>query len=335
MKFLVVGLGSMGKRRIRNLRRLGQANIIGADPQLERRQEAEKLFGIPTCLSFEDGLALGADALIISTPPDMHMGFAKSAVMNGKHFFCEASTSADGMAEVQRIAQANKVVAAPSCTMRHHPSVRRLKEIVAAGGIGTVLTYTHHAGQWLPDWHPAEDYRKFYVSRRATGACREIVPFELTWLNWVIDAKVKHVTAMKAKLSDLDCDIDDVYQLLMQYDNGAIGHLQIDVLARAPVRYCRIIGTEGTLECCLIKRNVRHYRAASGEWTSYAEPPARVEPGYSEMSNEAMYEDEIAAYIAAIRGDAPWSNSLEDDTGVLAILTAAESATEHGVIQSP
>jgi len=333
MKFLIVGLGSMGKRRIRNLQRLGHTDIVGVDPEPSRRDEAVKLYGIATCSTFEDGMSLGPDALIISTPPDMHMSFARAAVANGKHFFSEAGTSADGMADVLRVARQKGVVAAPSCTMRYHPSVQKLKQIVAAGGIGTVRSYTHHCGQWLPDWHPDEDYRRFYVSRRETGACREIVPFELTWLNWVVGSPVGAVTAMKAKLSDLECDIDDVYQLLVRYENGALGHLQVDVLARAPVRHCRIVGSEGTLEWSVMERTVRHYRADTRQWIAHTEPPPRVEQGYSEMSNEAMYDAEIAAYVAAIRKEADWSNPLEDDIATLEVLLAAERAADKGMTE--
>ena len=76
MKFMVVGLGSMGKRRIRNLKRLGQGDIIGVDVREERRSEAAKLHGVAVCETFEQGLSHRPDAVVISTPPDMHMGFA-------------------------------------------------------------------------------------------------------------------------------------------------------------------------------------------------------------------------------------------------------------------
>ena len=41
MKFLVIGLGSMGKRRIRNLKYLKYKEIIGYDIRRERREEVE------------------------------------------------------------------------------------------------------------------------------------------------------------------------------------------------------------------------------------------------------------------------------------------------------
>jgi predicted dehydrogenase len=48
MKCLVVGLGSMGKRRIRNLRALGLADIVGVDPRADRRDEAAQKYGVAT-----------------------------------------------------------------------------------------------------------------------------------------------------------------------------------------------------------------------------------------------------------------------------------------------
>ena len=48
MKFFVIGLGSMGKRRVRCLQALNYNDIVGYDPRADRRQEAEKLYGIKT-----------------------------------------------------------------------------------------------------------------------------------------------------------------------------------------------------------------------------------------------------------------------------------------------
>ena len=326
MRILIVGLGSMGKRRIRNLKRAAVTDIVGFDPRAERREEAAQKYGIETVASFEAGLASNPDALIISTPPDMHMGYAKAAVEAGKHFFAEAGTTTEGMKDVEQIAAKRGLVAAPSCTMRYQPSIKRMKELVDAGRIGKVLTYTHHCGQWLPDWHPEEDYRKFYVSRRATGACREIVPFELTWVNWLLGEPVTRVAGMKAKLSALDCDIDDVYHLLVAYNSGVIGHIQVDVLARVPVRHIRIIGQSGTLEWSITEKTLRLYEVSTKDWTTFQEPKPRIEKGYSEMSNETMYDEEIAAFIAATKGEARWSNSMDDDYRTLQALVAAEQS---------
>ncbi len=204
-----------------------------------------------------------------------------------------------------------------------------MKQLLDAGAVGKVLTFTHHCGQYLPDWHPWEDYRTFYVSRKETGACREIVPFELTWLNWLI-GDAAHVTGMRAKLSQLDTDIDDAYHLLLRYQGGALGHLLVEVLARSPVRACRIIGETGTLEWIAGDRRLRHYQAESGEWSVHEEPAPDAVEGYSDMSAESMYIDEMKAFVTAIAGHGPYPHTYADDLKLLRILHAAEEGADRG-----
>lgn len=305
-------------------------DITGFDLSAERRQEAADKYDIATVVEFEAGLARRPAALIISTPPNLHMGYAKAGVAAGCNVFAEAGTSSEGLLDVGGLASRKNLVAAASCTMRFQPSIARMKQLIDDGRIGRVLTYTHHCGQWLPDWHPHEDYRKFYVSRRETGACREIVPFELNWLGWLVGSPVTRLAGMNAKLSSLDCDIDDVYHLLLDHHGTTIGHLQVDVLARAPVRNCRLVGSEGTIDWSLTERVLKLYETKSGAWSSIAEPAPQIETGYSEMSNEQMYDAEIAAFIAAVRGDQPWGLSFEEDHRTLSVLQAAEMSNATG-----
>jgi predicted dehydrogenase len=327
MKFLVIGLGSMGKRRIRNLKHLRLGDVAGFDLRDDRRQEAEARYGIKTYADLNEALEeWSPQAVVVSTPPDKHLTIARLVLERGKHVFCEIGTTTEGMRAVIDLAAERSRVAFASCTMRFQPSIKKMKSLIDSGAIGKILAYTHHCGQYLPDWHKDEDYRTFYVSRRETGACREMVPFELTWLNWLVGARVDRVTGMQGKVSDLDCDIDDVYHLLLRYENQALCHLMIDVVARAAVRSTRVLGTTGTLEWSGSGKLLRHYAAAEGTWTDYPEPKPVVEPGYNEISAEGMYIEEMAAYAAACRGESPNPNSFVDELDVLETLMAAESA---------
>ena len=330
MKILVVGLGSMGKRRIRNLRQIGVEGIAGFDPRQDRRDEAQGKYHVHVFSDFAAGMAWGPGAVVISTPPDLHMTYAKAAADAGMHFFTEAGVSTAGVAEAVAAAQAAGVVAAPSCTMRFHPSVKRIKSLLAESAIGRLLTFTHHCGQYLPDWHPWEDYRDFYVSKRETGACREIAPFELLWLTWLV-GEVELVTGLRGKLSDLDADIDDVYHLLVRCRSGITGHVLVDVVARSALRSLRLLGTDGTIEWSLGEKAVRVYDARSKEWATHEEPPAIIEPGYGAFSIEGMYVDEMTAFLDACDGRAPYPYTYGEDARILAILSAAEKSSDEGV----
>jgi len=88
---LVVGLGSMGKRRVRNLCALGVERIVGFDVREDRRREAADRYQVDVVPTLERGLASKPDVMIISTPPHRHVEFARAAVDAGIPFFMEAN----------------------------------------------------------------------------------------------------------------------------------------------------------------------------------------------------------------------------------------------------
>lgn len=330
MRILIVGLGSMGKRRVRNLRHLGAGELIGFDAREDRRAEAEARYEIVTVSTLEEGFGRGLDAVIISTPPDLHIPHAVEAVRRGVHFFTEASVVDNGIEELLALLRARPgLVGVPSCTMRYQPGPRKVIGLVAAGAVGRPLSFIYHSGQYLPDWHPWEDYRTYYVSRRVTGACREIVPFELTWLCQAF-GDVASVSAYRGKVSDLEADIDDLYQCLLGFASGVQGVLQVDVLARAPVRHFRLLGALGTLEWEAGRREVRVYSATAGRWTTHALPRGSVEKGYAEWAAEEPYVEEMRDFLAAVRGERPFGYTFEDDCQLLRALRAAEQSSVEG-----
>jgi predicted dehydrogenase len=328
VKFLIVGLGSMGKRRIRNLQYLKAGEIVGYDPRADRRQEAEECYGIQTLSDFDDAMSTDPDALIISTPPDLHMQYARIASQHDRHFFTEASVIDDSMDEVIGLCDGKNIVAAPSCTMRFHPSIRVIKDLVSSGTIGHILAFTYHSGQYLPDWHPWEDYRSFYVAKRETGACREIVPFELVWLTWVL-GELEAVSCFRGKLSTLDVDIDDVYQVLLRFKQGTLGHMLVDVISRVPYRTCRFISEHGVIEWVWSDERVRVFKADEGKWSEYREPEGITEEGYIHAEN--MYIEEMKCFVQAVQGEVEYPYSFAEDKRILDLLYAAEKSSERQI----
>jgi predicted dehydrogenase len=207
--------------------------------------------------------------------------------------------------------------------MRFHPAVRVIKERLAAGAIGRPLAFTHHVGQYLPDWHPWEDYRTFYGARRETGAAREIVPFELNWLTGLFGG-IASVACLRGKLSALDADIDDIYSTLLEFEGGIFGSMVVDAISRPALRKARIVGEEGTLEWDWAARKVTEWRAADPEWREFADPPPVEGPGGAWVA-ENMYIDEMGAFLEAVEHGADrYPFSVEQDYELLGVLLELE-----------
>ncbi|MDC1036187.1 Gfo/Idh/MocA family oxidoreductase [Alphaproteobacteria bacterium] len=328
MKFLVVGLGSMGKRRIRNLMALGYdaGSIAGFDIRLERCAEAESLFSISSFENFNNAIqSFSPQAIIISTDPSCHMDYAEQAFGIGLHCFIEASVT-----ELERIKKLcnklndNCAVIIPSNTMRYYPGPSLVREIIEKELIGKPLSLNYHTGQYLPDWHPWENIEDFYVSRRETGGAREIVPFELAWINEIF-GNPEPLCAIKDKLADFEADIDDIYCCLLRYPSGMIASITIDVISRPKAtRYLTILGSEGKIIFDGDKNSVRYINTDMSDWIETFFDSGTIEEDY--INPEEPYIAELRDFITAIdKVDRKiFPNSLEKDIEVLSLLNRLE-----------
>jgi len=336
MKALVIGLGSMGKRRVRNLIANGITNIFGFDPREDRRNESIEKYSIKTIISLNKAEELkGYDLVVISTPPDLHMHYAFMAFSSKVPMFIEASvTDIDKIRELDslNLGSVKPIIIAPSCTMRYFPGPKLIKELIRDKAIGNCLYLTYITGQYLPDWHPWEGIDEFYVSKKETGGAREILPFELTWLNdiWGL-AEVK--TSLYRKLSNLTADIDDYYTTILEYPEGMICNLTVEVLSRPLVsRELRIIGTEGFIKFSADSNTVKlHTVGKDGKGASeksFDLGLGTVEDQY--INPEEPYIQEISAFLHAVNSSdqSLYPNTLADDIAVLEMLLEVEQKAQ-------
>lgn len=326
MKFLQVGLGSMGKRRIRNLlfHKIPKKDIFGFDIDKRRCLEVEKLFKIKTSDNFDKAVKeIDPHVYIISTPPDLHSQYFLFAAKKKRHFLVEATTTDDGYKKLEALLDGT-FVAAPSCTYRYFEPIKLVRGLIEKGEIGKIEAFCHHMGQYLPDWHPWEDYRNFYVAKHETSACREMVPFELSWIQWVIGEKILDARGFSGKVSDLDIETDDAYVAALKGEHGVLGTLLVDVVAREPVRDFRVLGSEGVIEWELTKHEVR-LKKPTEKWQIIKLAKGKKVHG-SKTTTEEMYEAEMKDFLDAISGKIVFPYTFAEDQHNLALLKKIEGS---------
>jgi len=324
-KYLILGLGSMGKRRIRCLLSIGinKDDIIGFDLREDRRQETLSLYGIKiqndlNSVSFSD-----IKAVIVSLPPDKHSTGAKIAIDNNKPVFIEASVLIEDVLEIQRYNN-GKVFIAPSCTLTYHPMIKDIKNIINSGKYGKVCNFSYHSGQYLPDWHPWENIKDFYVGQRITGGAREIVPFEFTWIVDLLGFP-NEVKGYYKKTIDLGCDIEDSYCCSISYGD-MVGTVIVDVAARYAVRNLVINLEEAQIQWRWDKKQIEIYEARTGRWIIHEQPTFKSAGAYNENIGEKMYIEELSAFIDGIDNNSKYPNTIEKDIMVLELLTSIENS---------
>jgi len=309
----------MGKRRVRNLIALNHKDIAGFDVRQDRVKFAAHEYGVQTFSDFDQAVEeFGPDLFIISTPPDLHMRYAYYALKKKIHCFIEGSVvEANKILELGEKARDLGVIMVPSCTMRFYPGPIQIKDLVRRDIVGRPLNYNYQSGQYLPDWHPWESVEDFYVSNPDTGGCREIVPFELTWLNDIFGNPTP-VACVKRKLSDMNIEIDDLYHCLLEYPGGLVGNLTVEVLSRPEsTREFRLIGSEGEIVYSGGNNTVRYINTSMSSWKVIKLNTGTVEKQY--INPEEPYIEEIRKFIEAVTNKDPgmYPNTLYDDYLVL------------------
>jgi predicted dehydrogenase len=322
VKALVIGLGSMGRRRVRCLQAQGVDGVSGFDPRADRRAQAAQEYGIETRERLAAKDLRGFDAVVVSTPPDQHHTAIAWAIDAGKPCFVEASVIRDPLPALAARAQAQGVLVAPSCTLRFHPAIREITRIVQSGRYGKACNFSYHCGQYLPDWHPWEKVSDYYVSNPLTGGAREIVPFELTW---IVDAFgwPQAVRGMKLRTTDVGAAIDDTYAALLRFE-GCLGSLVVDVVARQAVRKLTLNFERASLAWDWDSGAIRIHEAEGGRTVEIQPPRSSAHAGYHQNIGEAMYMEEIASFLAAAQGQRRFPHTLADDIRVLELLERIE-----------
>lgn len=327
MRLAVIGLGSMGRRRIRNIQSINNHLIFGFDSNIVRAQQVAKETGIQLIDDPAKAIREGEfDAVIISTSPDWHMHYAEICVEAKTPVFIEASVvEAERVGKLASLSEKLGVLVAPSCTMRFFEGPKLVKKLISEGQIGKPLFFTYHTGQWLEDWHPWESVNDFYVSKAEMGGCREIVPFELTWLNDVFGDPVV-TSAKRDKISDLPVGIDDIYQIHLEYPEKLQSSIVIEVLSKpVSTRELRVVGTEGILKFTTDSSQVLVRNADNERWVTF-ELSAGTRAKDS-INPDEPYREELETFLNAVEGKIAFPNTLIDDYKVLQALETIDEVS--------
>ena len=328
MKLLIVGLGSMGKRRARLVRQLRpDAALCGVDLAESRRAEAAAL-GVQGWAGLDEALAAGRyDAALVCTAPLTHAAIIGRLLDAGVPVFTELNLVPDGYDALTAKAAENGLPLFLSSTMLYRAETRYIKAQVAA--FPKPVNYIYHIGQYLPDWHPWENYKNFFVGDARTGGVREIFGIDLPWL---LDAfgPVSDVFARADKLSGLEIGYPDSYFVTLRHENGTKGLLAVDVVCPKAVRNFECFGEGLHLFWEGNPRALYRFDKAAGDKVAvntYA--TFEHDSRYSDNIVENAYVDELANFFAVLEGKEQPRWNFEKDRQALALIDRIEAAARQ------
>ena len=232
-KVVVIGLGSMGRRRIRLMQSLPEPpEIVGVDLSSERLEQARRECGIAVEKSLADAIGrFRPDAALVCTSPASHGPIVLQCLAAELNVFTEINLISDWYEKAEALAAAKGVTLFISSTFLYRKEI----EFVCDRVRDDTVNYIYHSGQYLPDWHPWESYKDFFVSDRRTNACREILAIEFPWIVRAF-GEIESLHVMRSKNSNLDIDFPDNYIISIRHANGNKGVFCQDIISRKGLR---------------------------------------------------------------------------------------------------
>ena len=308
MKFLIAGYGSIGRRHLRNLRELGESDLVLLRSHKSTLPDDE-VKDVPVETDIEAALAHKPDGVIIANPTALHLDIAIPAAKAGCAVFMEkpVSDSFERLPELQDALKQNGGRFQMGFQFRFHPGLQKMKELLDAGAIGKPYSFRAEWGEYLPGWHPWEDYRKSYASRKDLGGGVLLtLSHPLDYLRWLF-GDPEWIWGMNGKISDLELETDDIAEIGMQMTNGLIGNVHLDYYSRPARNGLEVIGSEGKLRCNNLDGIVT-LRTADGKNERFSPEPA--------YDRNDMFLSEMRRFIAVTAGTAQPSCTLEDGIAV-------------------
>jgi predicted dehydrogenase len=312
---LVAGAGSIGRRHLANLQKLGCRRLAAADPDAGRLQSAVDQISVESFPDFDEALSnFKPDVVFVCTPPFLHVEQALRALGSGADVFIEKplSNHLEGVRELKAEAGKHRRVVQVGYNLRFNPGIRMLKQFVEEGVAGRILWARAEVAQYLPDWRPLQDYRQSYTARHELGGGIILdASHEIDYLLWLLGPP-RELTCMAGRVSGLEVNVEDCATILLRLRSGAQADVHMDFAQRTTSRSCVLAGECARLEWEHAQNQVRIIR-----------PEKEPEIIKYEAETNQMYVAEVEEFFSCVHRRATENCSLNEAELTLQVALAA------------
>lgn len=223
MRFLIVGLGSIGRRHAQLLLNRDGVEVAALRTKkgtLSKKSDLREFFTLDDALSFKP------DGVIIANPTSLHVESALPFLRQGCKVLIEKPISDTTLgAQLLREFSSGLRVA---YFMRFSPLNELIKYEIVSNG---VFLLNFRRSFFLPKWHPYADYRKEYTAKKSLGGgvirtLSHEIDLACNWLG-----KPVKVQGIVDKISHLEMDTNDLAFFSMKMKNKARVNFHLDFLS--------------------------------------------------------------------------------------------------------
>jgi predicted dehydrogenase len=326
-KVLIVGGGSIGERHLRTFIRTGQVAASICEPREEKLGQLKQTYAVEAGYKrFEDAPLDTFDAVVICTPPNMHIPMARAAAEAGCHILVEKPLSLrmDGVDDLIRLVRDKKLIGGAAYVLRHTPLYVRMKEKLKSGMIGQLRLASIKSGQEFARYRP--DYRSIYFAKKAMGggSINDAVSHLLNYLEWCL-GREQEVCCVYDHVSDMEIETEDCAFLTLRFEQNVIAQIQQNVFQKDYQIYIEFIGSQGTLRVGgelkqgAAQPQIGFLKSEDTGWEIETIPP---------YERDDTFVKQARNFLRAIRNEEPIRTTLEEGRRTLEVCLKAKESYE-------
>ena len=327
----IVGLGRWGRSLVSSVQ--GKSDVLQFARAYTRTAASAEAFcaekRIPLAASYDDILAdPDIDAIVLATPHSQHETQVRQAAAAGKHIHVEKPITLD-YASAQSVAaaaqQAGVVLAVGFCR-RFHPSVVEIRQRLADGRLGNVLSMVAQHATSTAQFIPPDNWRA--TPQEAPGGALTAVGVH----------SLDHMIEFAGRVRDVRCvtarvfpgPSDDTTTVMLRFESGATGLLFCSVATAT--NFCfTLYGSKGLAE--ISKPTLQSFRFVP---TSDTPPIGQVTAPPDQTAEHPVFDmlhAEMTAFARAIRDRTPYPVPVADVLHGMAVFDAiVQSARTNTIV---
>jgi len=240
---VVFGAGSIGERHIRNLWKLGYENIyVFRQRNLPFRDIADIPVNVIT--TFEELDRINAFAAIIASPTSQHIQQTIQCVKRGIHVLVEKplSHTLEGIELLENELKNSSIYVHVGYMNRFHPHIKTIQNVIKEKSFGNLISIHSKWAEYLPDWHPWEDYRDSYASRKDLGGGAALtLSHDIDLACYLANSDISIYHTVKNRLSNLEINVEAGADFLVKFNNGITANIHLNFYEKVKERFLKLV----------------------------------------------------------------------------------------------
>lgn len=304
MKYCFVGIGSIARKHIVNLKRVDSKAIIHA--YRTGKSNYSSFENIDKEIFDFDQLDDKYDAIFITNPTSLHDETLDAFMNKSDCFFIEKPVFSHYKSkdEIAKYSNIKTYIAAP---LRFSAGIKYAKNIITQKGRPYSVRLI--SSSYLPDWRPNVDYRNTYSAHKNMGGGVHIdLIHELDYLSYLLGIPKKSYYINK-KVSTLEIDSYDVSLSIHEYED-TVAEIHLDYFGKNTIRKCELFFNDATYTIDLINNEVE---VKNNDYNKL-----------SKLEKKDMYLEEMTYFINFINDNKKSINDIYNANEVLRIINEGE-----------